>query len=174
MNPDAQMTAATDRAQAPGGIVDQSWVWIEANWLHLMAGAPSIVLTLITVDILKGWLKLYMAGKLGERYTTAIEDLAVRTLTLLPAFCWCAILDFPESLHAMTGHDLGWAGAMAVGTFSTAGLALFVVWLGVAETVRVRFQRITKVTKADIESARTRKHAPIPGDLSDLRKDSDK
>jgi hypothetical protein len=165
---------AIDRAQAKGGIVDQTWTWLELNWLNLMAGLPAVIATIFLVEITKDWVKLLAAKKLGESYNDKIENLIVRTWTVPCAFVWVATLNFTGSWNQMTGSNLAWWQGMLLGTTMTTGIALGVVWvmdyLKVAETARVRFQRLTGVSKEDIEAARTQKAPNITADLESLRK----
>lgn len=155
--PDGLKEAVVERTTSDNGVWTQTWTWVEDHWLDLMAGAPAIVATLVLVDVLKPFLKLWLARKLGDSYTETIENAVVRLLAFPCAFIWCATLNFTSSFNAMTGAKLAWWQGMLLGTTLTAGAAMFLVWLKFAETLRVRFQRLTGVSKEDIEDAKTAK-----------------
>ncbi|MCZ6807994.1 MAG: hypothetical protein O7F08_13635 [Deltaproteobacteria bacterium] len=169
--PPEQTTAKTDlaeeaitRATSEGGIWDQSWAWVELNWLNLMAGVPAILATILLVEITKEWVKLIAAKRLGDSYDDKIENLLIRTWTVPCALVWVATLDFTSSWNQMTGSSLYWWQGMLLGTTLTTGAAWGLVWLvgylKMAETARVRFQRLTGVTKDDIEEAKTTRAQP--------------
>lgn len=172
--PNEQQTAAPDglketvveRATTQGGIWDQTWGWFEAHWLDLMTGVPAIIATIFLVEITKEWIKLLGARWLKDSYTDKIENMLIRTWTVPCAFVWVAVLGFTKSWNQMTGMELVWWQGWLLGTTITTGCALGLVWLidylNVAPTLRVRFQRLTGVSKDDIAAARTtRGHASI-------------
>ena len=158
-----------ERVQAKGGIWDQSMGWFAAHWLDLMAGAPAIVATIIVVDVTKPFIKLWLAKKLGDSYTEAIENAVIKAWAFPIAFIWAATLDFTTSFNRMTGAHLAWWQGMLLGTALTAGVAMFIVWLKVAETVRVRFQRLTGVTRDDIDEAKTVRGAELKDEIPEGR-----
>lgn len=161
-----------ERLTAPGGILDQSWTWIEIHWADLAWGVPSILLTLAVVELTKPFVKLGVKKLLGDSYSDTIENALIRLYTLIPAALWCWVLDFQSAWGSLTGKPLSFGKAMAVGVITTAALTIALVhvlnYFRVLETLRVRWRRFTKVSKKDLDDNKTTKgHEPISAEAAE-------
>lgn len=156
-----------DRLTHEGGILDQSWTWVELNWSNIAWGIPSIFLTLAVVELTKPFVKLAVKRWLGEEhYTDSIENALIRVWSFAPAALWCWVLDFQSAWAQLTNKPLSFGKAMLVGTTATAALAILLVHVlnkfDVLGTLRVRWRRITGVSKEDLAHDKTTKgHQPI-------------
>lgn len=160
-NSELVQQTVVERAKSEGGIWDQTWTLIELHWTDLLYGVPAILLTILLVELTKGWLKKIAAYKLADKYDDELEALIVHTWTVPCAFLWVMGLHFTEVWNSILPEkmQLSWWFGPIVGTTLTAGAAIGIVkaadYFNVAQTLRVRWRRFTKVTKEDIKSAQS-------------------
>ena len=162
---DAEVPKGEVQVEPEDGLRVVAYDYAKDHYPNIMVGLSAALVVGIVVEAGKPWLKLG-AAKLGWK-----EDLGDAILKTIPYFIGVpvsALFNFDEHWYALTGTVLDGISALLVGGFMTgAGAQLgyhLIHRLQIVKTIQVKWQRITGVTKADLEDLRTREHEGIAGE----------
>ena len=137
------------------------WQFIQALSAapELTVGVIAIVSTLFTVELVKPWLKLAIAGR---GWSASAQDATLRSLVYLVAIPVTFLLDFHANFSSLLDGRLEWSpsmfAAIPIGTILTGGLTQITYHLlhrlQVVKTLQLRWQRFNGITQNELDAVR--------------------